>query len=138
MRIVCLTEETVGMLYLWRASDEGAPPRSRGGRLQMGMAEIKSESVADFVRNTHSPLLYVGYTRCLRGDRLADEAGKQDDGQQIGRCLDKLHRYLANPRHANTLQADGDRVEQAEHQASTQDRIGPPFAEDQCRQGNIP
>src|SRR5882724_10433470 len=67
----------------------------------------------------------------LGGDRAADEAREQYHSQNIGQHLDELHRHFAKIADTQALQADRDRIEQAEHQARAEHRQRSPLAKDQ-------
>lgn len=55
------------------------------------------------------PLLHIRCTKCLGGHRSADKTGQQEHGQDVGQCLDGLHRN-GETTDADPLQADGDRI----------------------------
>ena len=74
---------------------------------------------------SHQRSLDVGLARRARRDGAADEAGEQDHRHGVGQRLDGLDRHLADAGDLGALQADRQRLEEAEQQAGRERRPGP-------------
>ena len=70
--------------------------RCRSGSSRQPASTLRAAGHASR-RVTASPLLDVGDADGLGRHRLADEAGEQEDGEQVGQRLDQLHRHHARP-----------------------------------------
>ena len=95
---------------------DGETGLGRVGARHRGACQLQHLRCPRFGRGIgHSSLLDIRYARSLGGDRLANEPGEEDHGQQVRQRLDQLHRHLADTDYMHALQANGDRVEEAKH-----------------------
>ena len=74
----------------------------------------------------------------LGGTDLADEAGQQNDGQDIRQRLHGCTGHLADAGKLHALQPDRDRSQEPEKQAGAKRRQRPPIGENERRQSDEP